>query len=112
MTHGTGCTLSSAIASFLAKGADLHGGTKLKRTSPARFVRSSISERERAAQPYMEFIKYKGRMMIMREYATQMEAARKGIVTEKLKTVAGKGTDDGGGAAAARCVRKSGDLRQ
>lgn len=28
--------------------------------------------------------------MIMREYATQMEAARKGIVTEELKTVAAK----------------------
>ncbi len=48
----------------------------------------------------------------MRNYTTQMDAARKGILTPEMKTVAEKGQDAGGTADEARGRRKGGNLRQ
>ena len=97
-THGTGCTLSSAIASNLAKGYDLCESVGLAKEyiSGALAAMLDLGQWQRTYgsqfRPKIKICqrkKLKGRKQ-MRNYTTQMDAAKKGIITPEMKIVAKK----------------------
>ena len=93
-THGTGCTLSSAIASNLAKGFDIDEAVERAK----KYISGALGamlDLGRGSGPMdhtfaieNEFTAERNKKM--REYSTQMEAAKKGIITPEMKIVAEK----------------------
>lgn len=109
-THGTGCTLSSAIAANLAKGYSLPQAiarakgyitAALSAGWTWRWLRPAGSHAGRQGHFYMDERRtgrHSGinresstwRIYRMQTYTTQMDAARKGIVTPEMEVVAKK----------------------
>ena len=103
-SHGTGCTLSSTIAANLAKGYSLGDAVAKAKEylTEALRVNLDLGNGHGHGRPcprwtaYFLFLQlntfkfYINRRKLMTQYTTQMDAARKGIVTSQIKTVAEK----------------------